>query len=138
MKSLYDAAAWRTVSYFAQVLLLQKQLLTFSQRTGWMRQYIDDFRLNANKSRDSDDEDTRGRLAGALHHWFQGDRKPHQLVQQRGAQERRTYRDRDRAGSHRDRRRSPSRARTPLKVQAVASKSEKQACHDYQDGKCTT
>ena len=46
-----------------------------------MRQYIDDFRLNANRSRDSDDEDTRGRLL----HRFQGDRKPRRLVQQRGA-----------------------------------------------------
>ena len=102
-----------------------------------MRQYIDDFRLNANRSRASDDEDSRGRLARALLHRFQGDWKPRQLVQQRGARERRTSRDRDRANltviavvlPH---------ARTPLKVQAVASKSEKQACHDYQDGKCTT
>ena len=138
VKSLYDVAAWELCLLLRSGSSFAEAVADVSQRTGWMRQYIDDFRLNANRSRDSDDEDNRGRPARALLHRFQGDRKPRQLVQQRGARERRTSRDRDRAGSHRDRRRSPSRSRTPLKVQAVASKSEKQACPDYQDGKCTT
>ena len=47
----------RSVSSFAEAVA------DVSQRTGWMRQYIDDFRLNANRSRDSDDDDIRGRSA---------------------------------------------------------------------------
>ena len=155
IKSLYAAASWELCLLVPAGQTFDDAVNDVMTRTHWLREYLDDFKLESRKDSgtryDEDNVEPEGRPAkskgkGKFDRTFGPRKVLTRSRSRRGASRRRSARDSMVSSTRRSRSRKHSRSLrrcvSPRRNQGAANKGEvvpakKQPCQDYQRGKCT-